>query len=422
MARRRASRPAAPRAKAAGAAAGRRAGCGRAALHACRRGSIKTKNSTSSRRKSFSCRRGRSSAIVSDVSKNGDYVTFEFFGQRGFVIRDDSGTLRAFHNVCAHRAHAVVERRARSLREVHDLLRITAGPIISTAAIAASVRRTRFRSSTARSSGSSPSSSKCSWDSSSCVSARESPAWRSAWRRTRRNSLTTELEDMVPLDDLWVHDVEHRLEEPGRELCRGLPLSDGPSGPLGADGVAIRSRGASGRHDAAQPSHAREAAASSWSAQRYARFLPVIEHLPEHMRRRWTYLGSVPECVLRHLPGVAGFLPGRAARARAARRSARVRTAFPDDRREMKAARWLCARLNVRVQAEDEVLTRSVQGGLVSGAYTQGMSVGQGNRAGRIPGLDPRAHSGRAAGVARRCVAPSRPATGSLRRETPYSI
>ena len=39
----------------------------------------------------------------------------------------------------------------------------------------------------------------------------------------------------------------------------------------------------------------------------------------------------------------------------------------------MKAARWLCARLNARVQAEDEVLTRSVQRGLASGAYTQGI-------------------------------------------------
>ncbi len=39
----------------------------------------------------------------------------------------------------------------------------------------------------------------------------------------------------------------------------------------------------------------------------------------------------------------------------------------------MKAARFLCARLNARVQAEDEILTRSVQRGLASGAYTQGI-------------------------------------------------
>ena len=46
---------------------------------------------------------------------------------------------------------------------------------------------------------------------------------------------------------------------------------------------------------------------------------------------------------------------------------------FPDDRREMKVARFLCSRLNSRVQAEDEILTASVQRGLASGAYTQGI-------------------------------------------------
>mgnify|MGYP003694361641 CR=1 FL=1 len=46
---------------------------------------------------------------------------------------------------------------------------------------------------------------------------------------------------------------------------------------------------------------------------------------------------------------------------------------FKDDRREMKAARFFCARLNGRVQMEDEVLTESVQRGLESGAYTQGI-------------------------------------------------
>jgi hypothetical protein len=43
----------------------------------------------------------------------------------------------------------------------------------------------------------------------------------------------------------------------------------------------------------------------------------------------------------------------------------------------MKAARFLCSRLNARVQAEDEVLTGSVQRGLESGAYTQGILSGK---------------------------------------------
>jgi phenylpropionate dioxygenase-like ring-hydroxylating dioxygenase large terminal subunit len=62
-------------------------------------------------------------------------------------------------------------------------------------------------------------------------------------------------------------------------------------------------------------------------------------------------------------------LPTAAGRTRIRSRS----YGFADDRREMRAARYLCTRLNSRVQAEDEVLTRSVQQGLGSGAYTQGI-------------------------------------------------
>jgi phenylpropionate dioxygenase-like ring-hydroxylating dioxygenase large terminal subunit len=116
----------------------------------------------------------------------------------------------------------------------------------------------------------------------------------------------------------------------------------------------------------------REKPLKSWSAERYAKFLPVIEHLPEDMRRRWTYFGLFPNVFFDIYPEWLDFFqvlplgPGRTLiRARS--------FGFPDDRREMRAARFLCARLNSRVQAEDEVLTRSVQRGLSSGAYTQGI-------------------------------------------------
>ena len=45
---------------------------------------------------------------VSELKETGDYLTFEFFGRRGFVVKGADGEIRAFHNVCAHRAHAVV--------------------------------------------------------------------------------------------------------------------------------------------------------------------------------------------------------------------------------------------------------------------------------------------------------------------------
>ncbi|MGH8249058.1 MAG: Rieske 2Fe-2S domain-containing protein, partial [Gammaproteobacteria bacterium] len=46
---------------------------------------------------------------VSDLPRAGSYATFEMFRDRAFVIRDRDGTIRAFHNVCRHRAHTVVQ-------------------------------------------------------------------------------------------------------------------------------------------------------------------------------------------------------------------------------------------------------------------------------------------------------------------------
>jgi phenylpropionate dioxygenase-like ring-hydroxylating dioxygenase large terminal subunit len=97
-----------------------------------------------------------------------------------------------------------------------------------------------------------------------------------------------------------------------------------------------------------------------------------MEHLPEDMRRRWTYFGLYPNVFFDIYPEWMGYfhvLPLGAGRTRIRCRS----YGFRDDRRETKAARYLCSRLNRRVQAEDEELTESVQRGLASGAYTQGI-------------------------------------------------
>lgn len=45
----------------------------------------------------------------SELARSGDYLTAEIVDQRLFVIRGGDGVLRAFHNVCSHRAHPLVE-------------------------------------------------------------------------------------------------------------------------------------------------------------------------------------------------------------------------------------------------------------------------------------------------------------------------
>ena len=45
---------------------------------------------------------------VSQVRSPGDFVAFRLVDQPLFVVRDGDGNLRAFHNVCQHRAHELV--------------------------------------------------------------------------------------------------------------------------------------------------------------------------------------------------------------------------------------------------------------------------------------------------------------------------
>lgn len=47
-------------------------------------------------------------AHESELAKPGDYVTAEIAEEQVFVIRDDDGVLRAFYNVCQHRAHTLL--------------------------------------------------------------------------------------------------------------------------------------------------------------------------------------------------------------------------------------------------------------------------------------------------------------------------
>ena len=47
-------------------------------------------------------------AHVSDLPRPGDYQCFEMANERAVVVRDNDGEIRAFHNVCRHRASRVV--------------------------------------------------------------------------------------------------------------------------------------------------------------------------------------------------------------------------------------------------------------------------------------------------------------------------
>ncbi len=306
----------------------------------------------------------------SELPETGDYVSFEFFGRRGFVLRGTDGAIRAFYNVCAHRAHAVVSGdRGRCAKHLtcmyHGWTYHLDGRNRSVSAPDTFPKFDRGEYGLkpielevfmgfvfVRFEGGEPS-----------VAERMGPhvAELSHYR----------FEDMVPLDNLWTNELAIDWKNVIENYVEDYHF------PMGHPGLSALMEADYDRESfpggTMRLSHRmREKPLRSWSAQGYAKFLPVMENLPENMHRRWTYVGLYPGVYFDIYPEWMDYfhvLPLGAGRTLIRSRS----FGFKDDRREMKAARFLCSRLNSRVQMEDEVLTESVQRGLESGAYTQGI-------------------------------------------------
>ena len=307
---------------------------------------------------------------TSEIPETGDYMTFEFFGRRGFVVRGADGEIRAFHNVCSHRAHAVVSgERGRCAKFMtcmyHGWTYHLDGRNRSVSAPDTFPKfdRSKF--------GLKPIELEVFMGMVFIRFRGGEPAVAERMAPHAAELACYRIDQMVPLDDLWTHELAIDWKNVIENYVEDYHF------PIGHPGLSALMESNYDRESfpggTMRLSHRmREKPLKSWSAERYAKFLPVIEHLPEDMRRRWTYFGLYPNVLFDIYPEWLDFFqvlplgPGRTLiRARS--------FGFKDDRREMKAARFLCARLNARVQSEDEVLTRSVQRGLEGGAYTQGI-------------------------------------------------
>jgi phenylpropionate dioxygenase-like ring-hydroxylating dioxygenase large terminal subunit len=107
------------------------------------------------------------------------------------------------------------------------------------------------------------------------------------------------------------------------------------------------------------------------SERAYQKLLPVAEHLPPSHRRKWLYYKLFPNVAFDIYPDQVDFmqfLPVSSTETVIRE----ISYALPDDRREMRAARYLNWRINRRVNAEDTELITRVQLGMQSASYEAG--------------------------------------------------
>lgn len=308
---------------------------------------------------------------ISDVARPGEYATFEGLGERAFVIRGEDGILRAFHNVCPHRAHALVSggkgQCGHRLRcPYHAWTFDLTGELVAIAS-----RKTFPPFDDAR------------------FGLKELElevflglvfirfAGAGAGVAERYGAYEAELtpyrfEDMVPLGNIYEQELEADWKNVWDNYLEDYHF---PTGHPGLYGLMTPQydREPDDASRTIRLSHImRDEPKGGWSAERYRRLLPQFDHLPRDLNNRWSYYFLYPSVSLDVYPDLIDFFhivplsPGRSLMRCGA-------YGLPDAGREAKACRYLNKRINGQVHAEDLALIASVQGGLSTSAYDTGV-------------------------------------------------
>jgi phenylpropionate dioxygenase-like ring-hydroxylating dioxygenase large terminal subunit len=114
-----------------------------------------------------------------------------------------------------------------------------------------------------------------------------------------------------------------------------------------------------------------EEPSASLSERMYQKYLPEVAYLPPERRRLWSYYKLWPNTAFDIYPDQVDFMQSipLSPTLTVIREIAYV---MPDERREMRAARYLNWRINRVVSLEDKALIERVQHGMNSRSYTVG--------------------------------------------------
>lgn len=306
---------------------------------------------------------------VNEIPNPGDYITFSFMRERALVSRLEDGRIKAVHNTCRHRAHAVVASPSGNCKRVHvcpyhgwtynqdgSLRGIPGGtpeqskqagcglPAIQTEIYMGFVWL-RFS------------------DEGPSVAERLAPfhdllsAFRIDQMQPNRDMTVEE----HPVD--WKNMMDNYLE--GYHVAMGHPSLNGmmeSAYDVTADPVAGTSFATHRMHN--EPT-------GGPNERAYLSVLPDFDHLPDDYARRWSYLSLFPNVNIGLQPDSIDYFviypigPGRAQF-----RSASF--SLPDARPEVQQARLAAGRVWEKVQEEDNSLTESVQRGLEGSSYQYG--------------------------------------------------
>lgn len=305
---------------------------------------------------------------LSDIPNAGDFHTLEFLGESLFVVRGDDGAVRAFHNVCRHRASRLVEPgRGHCGRRIscpyHHWTYALDGRLV------ALPQRKRFPDLDTDTHGLVPVEHELFMG---FVFVRLEPGLPSLAEMLApyRDELAAyRMEALVPQGRVTLRPRAVNWKNVADNYSDGLhiPVAHPGLTRLFAGSYAIEAQAWVDKMSGAIT----DTLSSNWSERRYQRFLPAVAHLPPERQRLWTYFKLWPNVAFDIYPDQIDFmqfLPISPTET-LIREIAYV---HPDARREMRAARYLNWRINRQVNLEDKALIERVQAGMASSSYTSG--------------------------------------------------
>ena len=306
---------------------------------------------------------------VNSIPKTGDFQTLDFGSDSVMVLRDRDGSIRAFHNVCRHRGARLLDGAGNCPTAVtcpyHGWTYRHDGGLIGMPV------RESFPGLDRSLHGLRPVRVEVALSFVWICLAGDPPPVATVWGELADELAPYRLQDMVPLGPItqeswpvdWKIAMDNYLESyhvpighPGLYRMFTPDYEDQKAVPGVARGL----------------SWMREHDSPRWAEGRYQRMIgKVATHLPAQLRRCWRFYSALPNLGIDVFPDQMDFFqvlpdgPGRCL----------IRGAvfgLPDERREMRAVRYLSSRINTQVNNEDKWLCRRVQRGLASPSYRPG--------------------------------------------------
>jgi phenylpropionate dioxygenase-like ring-hydroxylating dioxygenase large terminal subunit len=304
------------------------------------------------------------------IPKAGDYATLDLGRDSILAIRAADGSIRAFHNVCRHRAARLVEGSGScgalircpyhgwsygldgSLRGVPVR---ESFPGLDTAGLGLKPVRTELFLGFV-------------W----VAVTGEPPPLAETWAPFLEDFAPYQFEALEPLGPIYQEDwqVDWKVTMDNYLESYHVPVGHpGLNRMFTADyiGMAMLPSGV-----ARGVGYMKERPSPRWTEQQYQKWAPEIATaLPDSERRCWRYYSMLPNLGIDVFPDQMDFFqvlprgPGKCTI-----RSATF--ALPDDRREMTLLRYMNARINRDVMREDAFLCKRVQQGLFSRGYEPG--------------------------------------------------